>query len=161
MTISQKSFKPMSKSSKINGLIHELEGFKCEMAISDLKPLISDFLLKTPTRCPSGQLHYQGAREVLGNGLVELVDRGSVLGHLQLWQRLAVGTCAGPTTRGSAMVVICSLVCSCFFHVSLLCFFCFNDILREYEMCVGGSEMEGRSEMCVGGSEMFVAYKLQ
>ena len=35
------------------------------------------------------------AREVLSDGLVELVGRRSVLGQLQLWQRLAVGTCAG------------------------------------------------------------------
>ena len=31
-----------------------LKGFKSEMAISDLKPLISYFLPKTPTRCLSG-----------------------------------------------------------------------------------------------------------
>ena len=40
--------------SKINGLIHMLKGFKSEMAISDLKHLISYFLPKTPTRCLSG-----------------------------------------------------------------------------------------------------------
>ena len=38
-------------------MIHESEGFSNEMAISALKPFISYFLLKTLTKCISGEAH--------------------------------------------------------------------------------------------------------